>query len=332
MKNWKLIGVMAAVAVVAAAIPAEAGCPNARTFSSGYIYTPGGPAEGVTPAVKGSFWTIGAGDPALAAGTDNGTWQPRQASASYGPGYYYGEDAGWLYIYPGYPANMLDGVSGNWGNISAVAESDGCPDTATPAGPLCMAVVLTDQAPGSAGECGYFLLATDQADVNGNYIFNGDTLPGDNMTLAEIPAPRIVGSGNTSDSSVTLNIAAPQISEGLYLDPSCNDALMSYRIVAQVLPDGSTPPSGRDVAEWGVDLSGAVDLSTGVDVVANCSGNQDIYLATVVEFDSNFETLQVSCNSTRVECGTNFTDIDQRPRVRPDELQIRSRGGKNRGR
>lgn len=321
MKNLRMLGALAAIAIVAAAVPAEAACANARTFSSGYIYTPGGGSEGVTENVKGSFWVIGAGNPQPLVGNDNGQWAPRQASISYGPGYYYGSDAGWLYIYTGYPANILDGVSGSWANISAAAFSDGCPDAAIPAGNLCMAAVLTDQVGGQ----GYYLLMTDAADASGNYQFAG----GGRLDLAPIPRPTVVGSDNTSASSVTLSIGAPDLSNGLYLDPACNDAIAAYRVVAQILPDGSSPPDDRDAANWDVDLSGPVDPSVGVDVVANCSGNQDIYLATVVEFDSGFQTTQVSSNSTRVECGPNFTDIQQRPRIRPgSELEIKSRGGK----
>ena len=333
MKNIRIIALAGALlAVVAASMPADAVCPLARQISSlqgagySYIYTPGfcdagypcGAGTGsISNGLMGNFWVIGAGDPAIdPTSNDNGAWPALEGS---GGSYTYG----WLYsnAYYGYPGF----VQTTW---AADPRIDGCPDAAAPAGNLCTAIALYDQ---DAAGNGYFGLITSAADGGGNYFFG----TGSAIRLAPLDranGPTITGTTRNPDQTVNVTVAAPQIdANGLTLDPACNDAIAGFKTYVQIVPRGMMPPADRGLGSW-TEVASNDGLSSDASFVVDCGGvNSDAYVATSVVLDSGFETMFVSANSQRIECGPNVANPDDlQERVRPGSgpVELRNRAGK----
>ncbi len=328
MKITKTLTALAALALVAivAAPGANAVCAlpyNLTSFPSldaySYIYTPGicdggypcPNGSSMTPGARGVFWSLGSGDPAVGLGNDNGALEA--VVASYPGAYTYG----FLKLYPTSP--VLLRTDWNQPGIDGCALELGVPLA-------CVGVLLTDQ---DAAGNGYFLMQTIEANANNNFEM---LAPGGGgaLTLAPLPRPGITGSTRIDAGTVQLDLAPPNLQNGLVLDPDCEPPLVGYRILSQAVASGAQPPSSRDIADW-TDLSPAVvPPGTGTSVQVTCSGDQDIYLTTAIDFDSGYRTTFVSTNSTRVECGPNLADpIQQRPRLRPGgSIDMRDRGGK----
>ena len=123
-------------------------------------------------------------------------------------------------------------------------------------------------------------------------------------------------------------MSVPSAASGVYNKDGCDCAPTGYRILQQILPRGSMPPSDRS-AGW-TDASGVVPATQGTTVTATCgAADQDVYLATELIFDSGFGTSIVSANSSRVECGTTLADPDDKPRTpRPRLDRPNPRGGR----
>lgn len=273
----RLLFVLALAATPAAAIcvdshPLTADGPGGYT----YIYSPGcgltcpGGTTSVTPAARGEFWALGAGDPAVGSGIDSGGWP-----AFDGPN-------GWSYIYPGYPTY----IRGDW---NADPRIDGCIDDE------CMAVLVTD----ATDDDGYFALITAAQDAQGGYSFSR---PGNAIDLAPIPPPTIVGS-QVLPAGSRLDLLVDTPAGGLYPDAACADALVGYRVWFRLLPLGSSPPDSRDPADgWQLADAATIPIGQQATLDFDCVFQSNLYVATSLVFDSGYESAVLSANSTRVSC------------------------------
>jgi hypothetical protein len=331
------IAVAASVLVLLALAvqPVEAACTNARlitgfnvsTSERSYIITPGVcPGGGgscgapyyssVTGNIRGDFWGIGSGDPfAPLSGIDNGLFD----TGSYPPPYQYQLDPynGWLTGSFFYPAE----INTTWAASSLI---DGCPDTIV--GTQCTAVLLNDHFGGQS----FFALITKRADAGLNYVF---TRPGGApINLAPIPNVGITGSTRLGPSQVQLTVAppfgsSPGPAEGFYLDSACSGVgtPTGWRVRSQSAPGhGNASPTDRDVADWGTSLGTATNFGSSQTVTASCTGDQDIWLAYTILYDSGLELSYVGGNSSRVECGANLAEPDDRPtgpQIVPDRIR-----------
>lgn len=336
MNMKKMLIAAATLAIVALlASPVWAVCGVARLIQTADVQTPGvcpgafcyGPYyTSVTSNLKGAWWALGAGDPNLLAGNDNGSFpaiaNPTASNAGFPTFMYnYGQ---WVTGYLYYPVT----VNTTWAADGGI---DNCVDGV--AGTKCTAILLSD----TFGGQGYFALATDEAGAaTGNYDFRGLGT----INLVQIPKAGIDGSNRVSNTQVDLTVAGiGDISGGLYLDPAC-DALgpiSGYRVYSQnIAGHGGAPPASRDISQWTALSAPQANLNMPTVVSATCSGEADIYLSYSVAFDSGYEIVFVGDNSTRVECGEFLADPGDRPgqiqlnndRVRPGRSSGRKGGGR----
>lgn len=312
------LGITTILIFSAGAVPAIAACAEQRLISTvraggivRYVYTPGFCDEGypcdpfsVSLELDGDFWSLGAGDPLVGAGIDDGAF-PAFENAG---GYYYTD--GWLKSYAGYASYIYSG----WASDFRI---DGCPD---PGG--CMAIQFSDQV----DNIGYFALLTAASDTQGDFYFD----PGGPIVLAEIPRPFVVGMNRPDAMSVEATVAPMGSAlDGIFADPACPEALIGSRIYSITIPNGALPPQDRNRAAGWQPETGVVPPDESAMVTGSCVGDQDIYLTRSLVFESGFETAFVSENAIRLECGPNFTEIDERPRPRPGStLELRGRPGK----
>jgi hypothetical protein len=329
-----LLALVATVLVLAAlaAPPAEAACALARlitgfnvsTGERSYIHTPGVcPGGGgtcappyyfsVTGAIRGDFWGVGYGDPfAVLSGIDNGSFDVGTF------GTYIDPDNGWITssdFY--YPAE----INTSWASAGTI---DGCIDSII--GQRCTAILLSDKV----GDQSFFAFITEAANVGGNYIFT--RAGGAPVTLAPVPNVGITGSTRLGPTQVQLTIAppfgaSPGPAEGFYLDSACAGVgtPTGWRVRSQSAPGhGNASPTGRDVANWGTSLGTATNFGSSQTVTASCTGDQDIWLAYTILYDSGLELSYVGGNSSRVECGANLAEPDDRPtgpQIVPDRIR-----------
>jgi hypothetical protein len=312
--------------------PVEAACADARlitgfnvsTSERSYIHTPGVcPGGGgtcaapyyssVTGYISGDFWAVGSGDPFnLLSGIDNGGFHVGTA------GQYIDLYSGWItgssFFYPAE-------INTSWGEDPSI---DGCPDTL--AGAKCTAILLSDRL----GSQGFFAFVTAAANAGANYVF---TRPGGApINLAPVPSVGITGSTRLGPTQVQLTVAPPFGSnpgpaEGFYLDSACAGVgtPTGWRVRSQSAPGHGNPaPTDRDVADWGTSLGTATNFGSSQTVTASCTGDQDIWLAYTILYDSGLELSYLGGNSSRVECGANLAEPDDRPtgpQIVPDRIR-----------
>lgn len=265
--------------------------PRAITSSTGvtldstsYVYTPGvdpltSPSGlSVTAAFDGAFWSLGDGDPQVGIGRDSGSWPAIVSTPTVG--------ADWVRSYPEYPVF----IAGNWASSSLI---DGCIDN-SPA-PRCVAILLEDQV----GETGYMVLLSSLADSSSNYTF---VQPGGGpIDLAEIPQAPLLNSMQSAPGVVTVNLGAPDVSAGSYLE--CGNEHAGYQIYSQSAARGSASPADPLIETGGwTALGDPVPNGQPSQLDLDCSSGDDIFLATQLLFDSGYSTKRVS-GSIRISCG-----------------------------
>jgi hypothetical protein len=287
---------IAGLAIVALALgsPVFANCVAPVVFGSGFYVARGdvadsqnfelGPLPSLSSSMVGSFWSLGLGNPA-GVGMDNGSLPALGYWLQYG-----GTNAGEYYPYY---------ILGTW--VSAAV--DGCPDLLPNP---CMYLLVNDTD--GAGK-GYFALAAVNADNVDNYDFN----PLGNIRLAELPTPKIVGSTRISASEVQVDVSLSQVpndaASGLYLN--CGGGPTGFKLYRQKVPRNGTPSSNRDLSgpEWApVGPASTPAAGTANDVSITCVGDEDIYLAAALTFDSGFQVALLSENGTGVQCGPTLVD------------------------
>lgn len=330
MKNFTKIAVLAVLVMGTAAMlqPVEAACSSARLFSSGYLYTPGcsgdyynaggprcGGADDKSPsmsqAATGVFWAVGSGNPAVGPGNDNGAFPfDGQNPASAG--------AGWAKISVAYGYGYPTYVSSTW---AADGRIDNCVDAAPN---KCMAILAMDDVVGDTITTGAFALMTADPDGLGNYEFPG-------AVLTTVPALRITGSVRTGggtgvDVSVD-GISLADIESGLQLGcSSTGELVQGYQVFARETGRGDAPPS-NDTGDW-TPVGGVNGLGQGTTVSVACTGENDVWIAAAIVFDSGYANQVVVGNpqtdlgeALRVECGANLAEpdglrIERKPRSR----------------
>jgi hypothetical protein len=247
----------------------------------------------VSPNLSATFWRLGAGDPAIGIGNDNGSFDLVGAGGVYFPAY---------------------ASSGYYGGASLVSGwqpgTDGCID-----GGNCLCMLLTD----TDGDNTYYAIASAQSSATLTTVLRQPGTDGSGayaapIILQPVQAPQITGSTRAGTEVVLdVNVPAPGAvyNSG---NTNCNCAATGYRVLTQTLARGSMPPSDRS-SGW-VEASGVVPIGTPTQVTTSCGAtDQDVYLATELVFDSGFGTSVVSRNSSRVECGTTLADPDDKPRT-----------------
>ncbi|MCP3980573.1 MAG: hypothetical protein GY716_14820 [bacterium] len=248
------------------------------------FYTP------VSPTIKGSFWALGFGDPAVGAGVDNGSWNMYDGPWSY---------TSWLYVYPYYGYALL---TGEWDD----PEIDGCIDN-TPS-PPCMAIAISDEDEDGRG---YYGLLTTRENELGNFSFSQ---PGSApILLATIPRPNLSTSavGSALDVEVALD---PLSSDGQYLDPDCDtDLIEGYRVYRQAVSLNAPAPASRERDGWELAVHGQLPGGAPIPVgqarvvpATDCTPGGRLYYSVSLVFEDGFETGHVSESGTVVNCDQCF--------------------------
>ncbi|MFH1267613.1 MAG: putative metal-binding motif-containing protein [Planctomycetota bacterium] len=142
------------------------------------------------------------------------------------------------------------------------------------------------------------------------------------IVLEPVPRSFILGSWHDPVTfDLTLELSATG-DPGAYLGDTgaaCDCGALGYKVLAQIVPRNSTPPSDRDVGSgwFEPELPGGVPqvivpMGSPVTVDVLCGAyNTDVYVATRLYFDSGYSTSVVSRNSTRVKCGPGIpVDLD----------------------
>jgi hypothetical protein len=311
----------------------DAGCPGSQLLDATFQYLVSNPNWGgnsggdgrcgqngcydtvsgppVSSTMRGVFWALGSGDPAIGVGNDSGIFSGgftasdfwlKQISATFAAG---------LYHYPAWISlkineNFVVGAPVTW----SAPDADGCGPGGTPPAISCTCFMLSDEYQGA----GYFMTMSAQSDVLGNTQFN----PGTAFHLAEIPKPVITASSrDVATADVTLTVTQPAPVGGTYPADGCGNCLGGFRVYGQIVPRGAPAPTARSTG-WTVLPNGAggaqgtTAFGGSVAVRANCDPAiaQDLYLAIAIvgEGTTPFITSHVSRNSTMVQCGANLAD------------------------
>ncbi len=349
MKTTKILMVAATLIVaLSLAAPASASCGTVAAIASvgdpavvgqsGYtfvfspVFQEFGPVYGPSyvlvnsydalnpapPSVSGaatvSFWALGAGDPAVGPGTDNGGFD----MVGYPQFYSYGYSSGPSYAGGYWAAATLNGT---W----EAAGIDGCIGSGN-----CMCLLISDHD----GERGFWAVTGGVSDANFNTSVNqggadgnGNNLP---IILVTMDKPSITATVRQGNFDVDLTVKLPAPTGGDYTNGGCGCAPIGYRVLQQIVTRGSMPPTDRGIGVWsepvlagggaqGVTAFGVGAGDAGVTVRSACGASDtDVYLTAQLVFDSGFATTVVSGNSSRVECGPTLADPDDRPsRIRP---------------
>jgi hypothetical protein len=285
----------------------------APSYYPGYL--PYGNSPPVTSSLEGVFWALGRGDPD-GVGIDNGTHDSDSwFSHRYAYGYHYAGE-----IFTSWNAAGVDGCIFGAGPTSGLDGTE------------CTAVLLGDQSQGQ----GYFALLSARISPEGHSELNQ---PGDApIILRPAPPSFVVGSTRIDGETFLLTLSSPDVpTDALYLDPDCDgNAVIGYKIYAQVLPRNAPPPADRtrddgdpqtgwEVAEGGEGPAGEpIPLGSPASVpIQDCAcGSPPIrtYLAASLVFDSDFELPFLSASPATLECGIfNFDeDNDCYPFMHPD--------------
>lgn len=334
MKRLVLIAAAIGVLMVTAQ-PVDAACNNARkitTFNNigpaiSYVYTPGVVVgEGgnglngssITANLSGTFWAVGAGDPAPDIGSDSGTFPALE----------------WMYVYPNYPATLQT----TWANDTRI---DGCIDTDpnVPEGMKCTAVQLTDVDP-TTGQTVFAVLSA-AANQQGDYLFiqEGEAP----INLIAFPVCEILDSSR-DDQTGAITVSVDCVSEaeldpGFYLsdDPACQvnggggvqGLVTGYQVFTMTLPEGSAPPTDFRREAW-TPQGDPTPLGMVSTFTVGCEGEADVYISYALLNESGFLTDSVAPNSTRMECGANLAEPEQR--IRPTRERTREKPPATRGR
>lgn len=324
MSKFARISTAAAALLIAAAVlqPALAACGaaalitttpqvgarsyvwNEEVFTPYYGYPPYvyGYSQPFTPNLQATWWKLGTGDPAPGPGDDVGSFDPVAAGGIF----FYG--SGGTY----YAGQIFTG----WGANPAI---DGCIDTQG----SCTCLLLTD----NTGDAQQVALVAGRAsstlDTELNQPGNDGSGNSGPIILRNVK-PFITLTDNGGDStSVDVTVRQDAL-QGIYDNEGCDcQAGAQARFYLRSVPRGSAAPDSRDLAQWN-DTGAVAPLgSPSSPITVNCSDNQDVYVASVIEFTTvaggaaPFTTPNVSSNSTRVECGPSIADQPveiQRPR------------------
>jgi hypothetical protein len=330
MRAWSKIGVAAALLLVAvAAQPALANCPSpigVNTAGEWVISNPAWPegsyygyqtGPSVSPQAVAVYWALTGGNPTLGAGADNGSYI---VTLNVAPNYAPLEGVGDYF----YPRVINEGNPMNW----QAAPVDGC-ITATGSNPTvddnqqCTCVLVSDTWGVGDAATSYYAVVSAFRDQFNNYnpqtgdsdiSIGSDGTPFNDIVLAEVPAPRVVGSSGDASGKILNVVSAHDIDHPA---PDNNgDAcgcLQGYRILGVVTPSGAPAPP-RDLAQWTELQSGSgtaqatTPIGSPTSVRVNCGVGQQAYITTVIAFDSGYRGRYVSSNATRVNCDPNLAD------------------------
>ena len=258
----------------------------------------------MTPEFRGVFWILGAGDPAIGSGIDNGVFPARRQNAN---GYYYGFGS-WAKNYP----NSATYIETSWSQTAAI---DGCPDDVAAPGTagLCLGLLVDDEIDANS----YFALLTTE-NSNGNYPLDFTEIDG---RLELFDGPAVTQTPTTNAGEVQASVQPPILPPSISLDGGCDaDVFDGYRVYGKAVPSGASPPIPRDINDGWILVDGgasptgdplAIDTSTDIRLACQ-AGAEDVYLAYEIEVDSGFRT-RLSSNSLPLPCATNDPDEDGVP-------------------
>jgi hypothetical protein len=371
--NKIVIGAALALLVGAMVQPAWAACGGSRIMDNGGAYlvsnpnwngsggsrtcayygcyaTENGPA--ISDNFSGTFWALGAGDPAFGLGIDNGDWDVANWSKKVAAGTY--QYASFLTLSAG-ELGSEPGPPPTWSFAA-----DGCiTDAGTTAGVIdggeCSCMLLTDEWDG----VGYFAVLSNFTDVgSGTFDMIPTTTDAGGFTtikLEPLARPNITGSTRVDEALAIVNFsvdvgALP--ASAIQQKGGC-DCLIGYQVYSYRTGRGGLAPTGRSSFCTAPGQTDCWDLAAGTDggaqpvtpangqkavaqVQVDCdeAAQEDLYLSTMLVLDpgsaGGFSGGNVSQNSFLVECGANLAVPNRQDRGRSDEAP-RGRGN-DRGR
>ena len=340
--SWKKISIATVVGLLVAVVgaPVKAGCPGSQLLDATFQYLVSNPNWGgaggsatcgggpplagfgcyasesgppVSSAMKGVYWAVGSGNPAIGLGNDNGNFRGGFAAGDFWIKQKNGTFVGGVYHYPAWISlnlgdNNVVGPPVTWSSPDA----DGC-GPANPPASVCTCMLITDEWAGA----GYFATLCAASNPLGNTRF--DTGGGSAFVLKPIPRPLITSSvRDTLSGDVTLSVGAgnagipDSAAEGVYTSDSCGTGLQGFRVFGAVVPRGGSPTPGQFVELPRADGSpqGNTGYGAQVAVKADCNpaSEQDLFLAVqmVGEGATPFKSGVLSQPSGRVPCGSNL--------------------------
>jgi hypothetical protein len=270
-KSKRLIGI-ALVGVAALLLPltAEAACPTSLIFGGYYSQL-----TGTGAGLRANFWMMGAGNPALGAGNDNGAINKTGV---------------WVQNLSANPVAFY----GDW-NTQAY---DGCADAVQPISDQRMAASFSDV--NAAGDMTFAVLCAHR-DPPSAVQFNFDRPGNGPITLA--PAQKaIIANTVRTGTEAAITIQTPNFSAGFYTDGSvgCEQAAVipQFDVFKQQTARGVPPAPTNDATVGGPwVLVGTCNTSgsPACVVTTTCGAvNCDNFLAVVPHFNSNFSTGEAS--------------------------------------
>lgn len=263
--------------------------PGGNGNPGGYGYDP----TLTTNGRQELYWQLGAGSDVSDAGVDSdGTSFITGGESTLYPGYFY--------------AAYVSGAP--WaGN----ADVDGCPTEPAFDPTACTCVLITDQWEGN----GYFAMLSDLTDGGGNY----RDFP-NNVNVALARAPLALVQSVARNGNVITVVATANDPGGVYLDPACTGcAGQGFKLGAYVVPDGTVPDDRSNFIVpdlTGGGAQGNTPFGTPVSVDITVAANENLYMTTVLGFDSGFDATNSSENSPFVSGDPTLADPGA-PRVRP---------------
>jgi hypothetical protein len=271
-KSIRILG-LALVGFAALVLPlnAHAACGYGLGGSFGSYYSI---VTGTTvgPSLRSSFWMVGAGNPLIGAGSDNGSVS---------------EAGHWLF-YKGSFLSLFDA----WGNNT---DYDGCSDLQGATGRMAWAMSDINGA-------GQMVYAAGCAQRDGRVFwveFNFTQPPGCydgncGTPLALVPAPKAVISGTTrAGTQAFVTVAPPNFAPGYYSDgtPGCAlaNVIPSYDVYKQELSRNAPAPANLDVTAGWV-LAGTGNIGSPFTFTTTCVTDCDVYISLAPRYDSGFTT------------------------------------------
>jgi hypothetical protein len=350
--TWRKVSIAVALGVLVAAVgaPAQAGCPGSQLLDATFQYMRSNPnwcgefgcyendlTDGatwddapVTPNMKGVYWHVGNGNPAIGLGNDSGLF-----AGGFGPNEFWLKQVdidfdGALYHYPAFislklgPQNVV-GPPVTWSSPDA----DGCgPASPTPGAPpaqVCTCMLITDEWAGQ----GYFATLSARSDQLGNTNF----LRGQDYVLAPIPPALVTGSSRdtgTGDVTVQVGLGGTVISgapdspaEGVFEADGCGTCLQGFQIFGAIVPRGGAPTDSQFNVLPRADGTpqGVTGYGGQVSVKGDCdpATPQDLFLAVslVGEGPTPYTTSGrgvMGPGHMRVPCGSNMATPGGRDR------------------
>jgi len=253
-----------------------------------YIVSPG---VNTSASIESRFWALGFGNPAAGAGIDNGAWDDNEPTPN--------APDGWLHAYQG-----TQYLAGSWYDSGEV---DGCIIGKIAPGKAreIMVVGYSDQDPAPGYSVGYFGLAAVERSPNPLTDFEFTYAGTGQFQLIQIPRVVITSSWRLPTGQIGLAVRAPTLAEilpGIITDGSVapSELMVGYRVYAREVPRNGPVTWTRRIDSGWIRVTETTPLGQNSSIILYNVCDSTV-LALSLVFESGFETLHVSRDSTPIQ-------------------------------